>query len=97
MIRRITLIERTGSGTTATVIAGKRKKRKKRSRGTKGIERGVRQIADAANIFTSNYNDRHKRSNRKKRDGWMKDYTVNFFRADRKGLKKIKPLKLFGF
>lgn len=78
------------------VKTSKKKRKNKRSRGTKEMERGVRRLADSVVIEWKNYSKRHKKSNSKRRDGWIKDYPVNVFRANRKFRKNLKPLKVFG-
>jgi len=73
------------------------KSKKKRSRGTKQVEQGVRRLVDTNGTLMNTYVKKHKRSNRKKRDGWIKDIPINVFKAQKKGFKKIKPLKVLGF
>jgi len=73
------------------------KSKNKRSRGTKQVEQGVRRLVDTNGTLMNTYVKKHKRSNRKKRDGWIKDIPINVFKAQKKGFKKIKPLKVLGF
>ncbi len=81
---------------TAVVIKPKRKK-KKHSKGLIKIwERLARRSADANQRAYDDYASRHERSNRKRRDGWLRDYSYNWLRAQREGGKKLKLSKLFG-
>jgi hypothetical protein len=74
----------------------KRKKRKKYSRGTKGFQRLILGFASAAQRATRGFSDgartwvrRSKRSQRKKRDGLVRDAFSNASRAVRKGTKEL--------
>ena len=78
------------------VKTSKKKRKNKRSRGTHELEWAVRRFADSAVTEWDDYSKRHKKSNSKRRDGWIKDYPVNVFRANRKFLKNLNPLKVFG-
>ncbi len=73
----------------------RRQKRKKLSKGTRVFEKLTRGLA-RANIRGGNeYLYRHRRSNRKRRDGWLRDLSENLMRGNRKGRKKLKLSKLF--
>jgi len=66
-------------------------KKRKRSKGPLGVvDRAVRNLADAQQAFASSYASRHDESNSDSRDGWIKDFPVNVFRAQQKGLKKLR-------
>jgi Family of unknown function (DUF6312) len=72
-----------------------KRKRKKLSRGSRPMEKLARRMA-RANIKTSDtYLSRHNRSNRKKRNGWLRDLSYNLMRSNRKGQKSLKLRKLF--
>jgi len=73
------------------------KSKNKRSRGTKQVEQAVRSLVDTNGTLMNTYVIKHKGSNRKTRDGWVKDMPINVFKANKKGFKKIKPLKILGF
>jgi len=72
-----------------------KKKRKKLSRGSRPMERLVRRMARANRKSSDIYLDRHNRSNRKKRNGWLRDLSYNVMRSNRKGQKGLKLSKLF--
>ena len=72
------------------------KRKKKYSKGTKGIQRLLQGTADAANRVsrgfarnTRTFSDRSKRSSRKRRDGFIRDFFKNEGRAIRKGSKQF--------
>lgn len=90
--KRVTVLTRDASGALsvkAETTSGTRKKKK----GTKGlglVEKIVRTGADVGAAASNSYLGRHKKSNRKKKDGWIKDAPVNVVRSGLKGMKKIK-------
>ena len=79
------------------VFKKKSKKKYKRSRGTKQIEEAARRMVDSNGTILTTYLKRHKASNRKSRDGWVKDMPINVFKANQKAVHRIKPLKVLGF
>jgi hypothetical protein len=95
-VRRVTVLSRDDSGKIVPVIVydGRRRKKKKGSRMLKPVERMVRQMARANDAAAADYLRRHKKTNRKRRDGWLRDAHVNLLRAGQKGAKKIEPGKL---
>jgi hypothetical protein len=93
---RTTLVEtvRTG-GASQPVVYVELRRRKKVSRRLRGIERAVDQFNDASNTFSAVYRSRHRRSNQKKKDGWLRDLNDNLFKAVRKARKRVKLDKIF--
>lgn len=86
-VKRITVVSIEG-GAFETVYKKKRKKRKI-SRWLKPMERRDRRMARAMKAFSDEWLERHNRSNRKRKDGWMRDGRRNFMRANRKAYKKL--------
>lgn len=90
--KRVTVLTRDASGgltVKSETTPGERKKKK----GTKGlglVERIVRTGVDVGTAAGSSYLGRHKKSNEKKKDGWIKDAPVNVVRSGLKGMKKVK-------
>jgi hypothetical protein len=66
------------------------KGKKKQTRGLRGVGKFSRRLAEAVSTMSDNYLERHDRSNEKRRDGWARDYSVNVFKANQKGMKKLK-------
>src|SRR5262249_8395100 len=88
-IRRITVVQTDPSGVSVPVVVFKRDPGKKKgSRGLRPLERAARAIADAGDATAGAYVRRHKRSNRKYRDGWLREMPYNVLRATRKGFRK---------
>jgi hypothetical protein len=82
-------------GSDAVVVRA-RKKRKRQSKGLRGLEKLARRSAAATTRYADTYLARHQRSNRRKRDGWLRDLGVNLLRAQRSAWKKLGVGKLFG-
>jgi hypothetical protein len=97
-VNRITIFDRDAAGNLQPVTIYKRRRsKKKQSRGLKPLERAVRMLADANDRVAGSYTSRHRRSNRKKRDGWMKDLPINLSKAANKGRKEIKLRRLLSW
>ncbi|MGY8823153.1 MAG: DUF6312 domain-containing protein [Candidatus Latescibacterota bacterium] len=86
-IRRIIVL--LPEGRAVTIYKSKGKKRKN-SRTLKPVEKALRRLGKANNVYTSTYLKRHKESSRKKRDGWLRDFNYNLHRAARKHAKVVK-------
>lgn len=71
--------------------SGGRKKRR-----FKIEERLVRQLANVGASFFSSYGERHRKSGKKKKDGWLTDIDRNLLRASRRGSKKLKVRRIVG-
>ena len=71
------------------VYGRKKKKKRKVSKWMKPMERASRRSLEANQRFFDTLLSRQNRSNRKRRDGWIRDMPLNMARAQRKGLKKL--------
>lgn len=90
-VQRITVVSYAGPNLGQNQqIYKKKKKRKKIDRWMRPFEKSQRRMLQAANAFTDEALGRHNRSNRKRRNGWLRDYNLNAARAFRKGLKKVR-------
>jgi Family of unknown function (DUF6312) len=88
-IRRITVLQPDPSGVIAPLIVYERRGRKKKgSRELRPFERLTRGCAKTGEAVATTYVRRHRRSNRKRRDGWVRDMSVNVARAARKGFRE---------
>ena len=66
---------------------------RRRRRGSKRLrpfEKAMRRMSRAQGTMADDYLSRHERSNRRKKNGWMKDLGKNVSRSSRKGLRKLK-------
>ena len=75
-------------GESGPVQVYERKARKKISRANKAAEARTRRFVKGSITALQAYMDAHHKSNTKKKDGWMRDYTGNARKATRKGLKR---------
>ncbi|MDB9517412.1 LamG domain-containing protein [Roseofilum reptotaenium CS-1145] len=65
----------------STKTKDKKKKRKKQSKSLRPIEKLVRRLSNKQHRATREYTKRHKRSNRKKKNGWLRDWYKNWGKA----------------
>lgn len=94
-VKRITILTQDENGNTVpVVIFDKARKKKKGTKGLKPLESFARRVVDAGNVATSTYLSSHKKANRKRRDGWVRDLNHNVIDAGRKGMKKLDPTRL---
>jgi hypothetical protein len=97
-VRRITVFDRDSMGSLRpVVIYNRRRGKKKQTKGLRPLERMVRTFADANDAFASNYARRHRRSNRKRRDGWLRDALVNWSKATNKGAKEFRSSRVLSW
>jgi Family of unknown function (DUF6312) len=97
-IQRITVFDRDVTGSLRPVVLFDRKrKKKKQTKGLKPVERLVRTVADANDAFGSSYASRHRRSNRKRRDGWLRDMVVNFSKSGNKARKELEVSRILNW
>lgn len=87
-VERITAVGLGNWGQSTTIYKSKKKKRKV-SGWLKPIEKRQRHMIEAAATFGNVLLARHNRSNRKRRNGWLRDAPLNLMRAQRKAFKKL--------
>jgi hypothetical protein len=91
------VLQRDAAGNASPVVVFKRKRSKKKgTQMLRPVERIVRSTVDTADAATGMYLRRHKKSNRKRKDGWVRDLPGNFVKAGRKGAKQIRPAAFLG-
>jgi hypothetical protein len=96
-VKKITILQRDATGSVSPVVVFNRKRGKKKgTQMLRPIERIVRSLADTSDSATGTYLRRHKKSNRKRKDGWVRDLQGNFIKAGRKGVKEVRPAALLG-
>jgi len=88
-IQRITVLQTDPSGVFVPVVIFRRRAGKKKgSPELRPLERMSRAYGEAGKAVASLYVRRHKRSNRRYRDGWLREMPNNVFRAASKGFRK---------
>ncbi len=97
-VRRITIFDRDSTGSLRPVVVfDRRRKKKRQSKGLKPVERIARTVADANDKFAGTYASRHRRSNRKRKDGWLRDLPANLIKAGDKGLKEYEISRILSW
>ncbi len=86
-VARITAVS-LEEGQSQTVYEAPKAKRKV-SRWLKPMEKGQRRMLTALAAFGNTLTQRHERSNRKRKNGWLRDAPMNMMRAQRKAAKKL--------
>ena len=95
-VKRVTILGSDVSGQNyPTVVYKKSRKSKKGSPGLRNLDKMTRNVIEAQSTQGAVYLDRHKRSNRKRRNGWARDMGTNLLRAASKGMKKVRPARWF--
>lgn len=89
-IARITAVHLEGGQQTSKTLYKAEKKKAKVSRWVRPIERSQRRMLEAQQVFGEELLARHKRSNRKRRNGFLRDGGMNLMRAQRKALKRLR-------
>lgn len=86
-VRRVV---RLGEDGPVVLHSRKKDKKKKQTWILEPIEKAGRRVAKAYRAGADSYLSRHDRSNRKNKDGWLRDYPKNAMKAARTGAKKLK-------
>lgn len=95
-VQRITVLQPGSSGALAPVtIYKKRSKRKKGTFGVRNVEKVVRRVTRGNRMFLSEYLRRHNKSNRKRRNGWVRNLGNNLARSANSGRKELNLSRLF--
>ena len=86
-VKSVVKVQREADGSvTRTVVAEPDKRRRRRvSRPLHRLDKGLRKITKAENVASSEYLRRHDRSNRKRKNGALKDLRKNVRRSVREG------------
>jgi hypothetical protein len=94
-VRKITVFDREASGSLRPVVVfSRRRKKKKQTNALRPMERLVRTVSDGSDAFANNYARRHRKSSRKRRDGWLRDLPLNLSRSATKGLREYDLARL---
>jgi hypothetical protein len=95
-IRSITVLEPGVDGqTSAREIYREPQKKRRSTKGLGLVEKVVRRAAEVSAAASLTYVARHKQSNRRKKDGWLRDAPINVVRSGIKGLKRIRIASFF--
>lgn len=72
-----------------SIFKAKKNSKLKRSRGLRALEKTMRRLSKADRARAETYWQRHMKSTRKKRDGWLRDLGYNLYRASRRQAKVL--------
>jgi hypothetical protein len=87
-IERIVVVDKDEHGDVTTkTIHKKRRKSRKASRALRHQEEQARLTVEAHRVFADEYLARHKRSNRRRPDGWLFDLDENLYKAAKKAMR----------
>lgn len=90
-IRRVILLtpDESGALTPTTVYRQRRRKKKKGSPGLRELDKMVKTVAESQRAFSDTLLKRRQQSNRKRKDGWLRDLGQNVFKASNKSWRKM--------
>ena len=91
-VKKISIVGPRGSG-IIILHKGKKSKRKKQSKELKPFGKIVRKMSKDNLKSAKSFDKNNKKSDRKKKDGWMKDLSKNMSKANKnKSMKKFKMM-----
>ena len=90
LIKRITVIQRTGETPEAVIAQKEPRRRRKTSVLTRPFERAARQLIRAQIIFGQEALRRHNRANRRRRDGWLLEGPAIIIESGRKAYNEAR-------
>jgi hypothetical protein len=88
-LRSMVILHEDSSGVVQREMVFKQKRRRGSKR-LRPLEKTMRRMATAQGTAADDYLMRHKKSNAKKKNGWIKDINKNVMRSSRKGMRKLK-------
>src|SRR5262249_48410792 len=94
VVRVVQLQKGAGGEVAPVVVYEKTGRRKKISAPLRPLEKAVRRVVSAQASFADTYLDKHEKSNRKNKDGWVRDMMSNVMDAEKTGRKKLRIRRL---
>lgn len=89
-VKSVMTIHQEEDGAVVRTVLSKKKSKKRVSKRWRKMDKALRRLNEAQQTAASDYLRRHERSNRKKKNGALRDLTKNVMRSQRKGRKKLK-------
>ncbi len=89
LARRVTVVPAKGTEASPVLIYERKGKKKKGTFLFRRMDKMVRRAMSAERAYADDYLRRHEKSNRKKKDGWIRDGFYNNMRAGRKAMKEM--------
>ncbi|MEM9456900.1 MAG: hypothetical protein AAGF11_22165 [Myxococcota bacterium] len=88
-VRYITVVGADAPAEDIYEIKKKKKKKRRISRWLRPMERGQRRLVQASDAYGKESRRRHDKSNRKRKNGFLRDSNLNQVRATREAMKKL--------
>jgi hypothetical protein len=92
LARRVTIVPPKGTEATPVLVYERKRKKKKGTPMFRRMDKMVRGAMEAERVYADDYLRRHAKSNRKRKDGWMRDGFYNNMRAGRKAMKAMRKM-----
>jgi len=90
-VSSVTKLETRDDGTVVkTVLSAPRKRRV--SKRYRKVDKALRRVSRANQVASTEFLERHDRSNRKKKNGGLRSVTKNLRKSSGKGIKKLRLL-----
>jgi hypothetical protein len=90
-VQEVILLSQDERGRRRPRTVYRRSKRRKKGTDPLGsVGKVVRKLVAAQETAARTYLRRHDESNREKRDGWLRDLSYNVYRANRRGVRKVR-------
>ena len=89
-VQSVLKVETEADGSVIRTTLSKSRTKRRVSRRWRGVDKALRRISLAQETTAEEYRQRHDRSNRKKKNGAIRDLGKNMVRSMRKGRKKLK-------
>jgi hypothetical protein len=89
-VQSVVKVETAADGLVTRTTLSKGRSKRRVSRQWRGVDKALRRISLAQETTADEYRRRHDRSNRKKKNGAIRDLGKNLVRSMRRGRKKLK-------
>lgn len=89
-VKSAVLLEQGADGAITSTVLIKERRKRRVSKQWRPLEKALRRVSLAQSTAADDYLRRHKRSSQKKKNGAVRDMGKNMWRAQRKGVKKLK-------
>ncbi len=93
-VKEVRIFERTAEGLEPVARLKEGNKKRKRTKAMRNPEKNTRVFLNAARTLIDELDDRHDRSSRKRKDGWVQDGPSNLLKAHRQAGKKLRKLRV---
>ena len=90
-VRSLTILKKDENGDfQRTAVYRNAPRKKKGTKALRPVEKFIRKLGRAQATAISEYNARHDRSNKKKKNGWIRDLIPNLMKTRKKASKSFK-------